>query len=130
MIKNLQYFIGKMCTIFTHPINRNFKEENPKTYPQQEYIYFVGVVEEVDSQGILITQPTTGLKSYFFLQNLIGIAEEEVLDPQDEKHAKIIDYMKSGNAPLREQLKAAEDGPIQIDQMADMLKKAQDQAKK
>jgi tartrate dehydratase beta subunit/fumarate hydratase class I family protein len=133
MIKNLQHFIGKVCTIFTQPINRNFKEENPETYPEQPYIYFVGVVEAIDEYGVLITQPTTGLKSYFFLRNLVGIAEEEVLDPKNEKDAKTIDHIKNANAEIRQKMdeyKNKNTKPIQIDEMNELLKKAEEKAQK
>jgi hypothetical protein len=99
-MNNLQHFIGKVCTVFTLPINRNFKEENPKTFVEQSYFYFLGVIESVDEDGILVTQHETGLKSYFFKPNIVGIAEEEVLYPDNEQDAKIIDKIKEVNSEL------------------------------
>jgi hypothetical protein len=90
MSKALNYFVGRICTVFTTPINRNFKEENPATYPQQLVVYFTGVVDAVDDTGITLSQLDNGLKSYFFRSHIIGIAEEEVLDPsKPEDQAKI-----------------------------------------
>lgn len=93
----LEYFIGRVCTIFTTPTNRNFKEESPKTYPAPLYQYFTGMVESIDDQGILITQVMSKerQKSYFFIQNVIGIAEEMPLNPEIPEHAEEIRQIKS-----------------------------------
>ena len=53
--KSLNYFKGKVCTVFTNGTNRNFKEENPKTVVEHNLLYFMGVVEEIDEMGILLT---------------------------------------------------------------------------
>ena len=73
-----QHFLGKVCTVFTTPINRDFQQENPNRYPDQLYKYFVGVVEDISDYGLLLTQATTGLKTWLFLPHVIAIAEEEV----------------------------------------------------
>lgn len=103
-IKNLEYFVGKPCTIFTHAINRNFKEENPNTFPEQPHHYFVGIVESFDDFGIIVTQVLTGLKSYFFLTGLIAIVEEMILDPDIPEDAQIIDQIKLENESVKEQI--------------------------
>jgi hypothetical protein len=125
MNQNLKYFIGKVCSIFTLPISRNFKEESPETYPEQPYLYFIGVVEAVDDQGILVTQVTSGLKSYFFKQALVAIAEEQVLDPSNEKDAAAINQIKQANETVRDQLKKYEQKSneyVDPDQLTSMLK--------
>ena len=71
------YFIGKICTIFTVPFNRDFQQENPQRYPEQVYKYFVGVVEYIDDHGLMLQQSTTGLKSWISLNHIVAIAEEE-----------------------------------------------------
>lgn len=81
---NLTYFKGKVCSIFTVPIQRKMKNT------EEEFQYFVGVVEYIDSHGIFITQISTGLKSYFSLNNIVGICEEEVLDPKNPNDSEII----------------------------------------
>lgn len=96
---DLKYFVGKPCTIFTPPINRNFKEENPQTYPEPIFIYFIGVVESVTDQGLFLQQvANTGskkpLKTYFFLDKILGIAEEESLSYEDPHDAEIIKKIK------------------------------------
>jgi hypothetical protein len=124
--KHLNYFRGKVCSLFTNPINRNFKEENPKTQLEQNIMYFVGVVEDVDEYGIFFTQIQTGLKSYFFLNNLVAICEEEVLDPSNEKDAKVINTVKEKDKEIREMMSKYESnetqGFLNIDQLAALTK--------
>jgi len=124
--KNLNYFRGKVCSIFTNPTNRNFKDENPKTYLEQNIMYFVAVVDEIDEYGIFVTQIQNGLKSYFFLNNLIGICEEQVLDPSDEKDAKVINAVKEKDKEIREMMSKYESnetqGFLNIDQLAALTK--------
>lgn len=123
--ESLKYFIGKICTIFTMPINRNFKEENPNTFIEQPYHYFLGVIEKIDQDGILVTQAMTGLKSYFFKRNIISISEEKILNPDDEKDAKVINEMKKVNNDAREKIKMAENSSsdyINVDDLDNLVK--------
>ena len=78
-----EYFIGKSCTIFTTPINE-FKTENPSTYPPKLIDYFVGFVESINENGVLISQASTGLKTWFYKSHVIGIAEEALEIPEPE----------------------------------------------
>ena len=86
-MQHLDYFIGKICTVFTSPINRNYKEE-------QLHNYFLGIVESVDEVGISLKQLTGNLKTFLFLRNIVGIAEEEVLDPDNPEDAETIGRLK------------------------------------
>jgi len=88
-------FLGKICTIFTTPINRDYKAENPTTYPKPLYTYFVGLIEDIDDGGVYTTQPTTGLPSFFLWSNTVGLAQEELLDPENKEDAKVIEGIKS-----------------------------------
>jgi|SRR5215831_2388589 len=73
---NLTYFVGKACTIFTHPVNRNFNEK-------QLQDYFIGMVESVDARGIWTKHPLTGCKNYYPMEGIIAICEEQVVhDPK------------------------------------------------
>lgn len=95
----LQYFKGKVCTIFTSPINRNFKEENPESFPQPVFVYFIGVVDSITDQGLFLQQVSNidskrPLKTYFFLDKILAIAEEEQLDYKDPQDAKLIERIK------------------------------------
>lgn len=95
--KNLEKFINKICTIFTIQTNRDFKAENPTTYPQPVFHYFIGKILEIDEKGVLIQQWNSSkkLQSYFFIDHIVGICEEEILDPNRPEDAKAIeDYKK------------------------------------
>src|SRR6516225_8602366 len=72
---NLTYFVGKACSVFTHPVNRNFNEK-------QLQDYFVGLVESVDARGVWTTHPITGCKNYYPMENIIAICEEQVVHDQ------------------------------------------------
>jgi hypothetical protein len=72
---DLNYFKGKVCSILTTPIQRKLSNK------EEEIQYFVGVIEEITKEGVFMTQIATGLKGYFNINNIIGIFEEEVLEP-------------------------------------------------
>ena len=101
-MKNLQYFVGKICTIFTTPINRDFKAENPAIYPQQLVDYFVGTVELVDEYGVMISH--NNLKTWISSKNLVGIAEEEKPVPVGKKEDEIMASYKK-EEPKKEENK-------------------------
>ena len=98
-IRQLEYFLEKVCTIFTIPTNRDFKSENPTTFPQPVFHYFVGKVLEIDEKGVTLQQWNNNkkLRSYFFMQHVVGISEEEVLDPNRPEDAKVIEDFKKIN---------------------------------
>jgi hypothetical protein len=110
-IKKLKkIFLGKICTIFTSPTNRDYKSENPKTYPKPLYTYFVGLIEDIDDWGIYTAQATTGLPSFFLWTNVVGIAQEELLDPENEKDAEVIENIKSEYKEKIKTIPALKDG--------------------
>jgi hypothetical protein len=135
--KHLDYFLNKICTIFTVPGNRDFKEENPSTYPQPLFHYFVGKILEIDEKGILIQQWNNSkkLKSYFFINHIISICEEEVLDPSSPEDAVIIEDYKKNNEKaiqmaeknheeLKEQQKIIKENPnLDIESLMNISKK-------
>ena len=77
---NLRYFLGKVCTIHTVRINRDYHKENPQNYLTQMHVYYTAIIEDMDEAGILTRQLQTGLKSFFFWERIVDIAEEEVVD--------------------------------------------------
>ena len=93
-------FIGKICSVFTTPLNRDFSKEG-NNYLESMNHYFLGVVESFDEHGLLLTQPK-GLQVYVTLNHLVAIAEEEVLDPENPDDAKIIDEYKTPEIKLPE----------------------------
>lgn len=94
--EGLNYFLDKICTVFTVPTNRDFKSENPQTFPQPVFHYFVGRVVEVNQKGICIEQWNSPkkLRSFFFIDHIVSISEEEILDPTNPKDREIIEEYK------------------------------------
>ena len=81
--KELLYFVGKVCSVFTTTTSRMLG-------PEDVHHYFLGVIESIDEHGIFLTQVTKALKVYIAKDHLISIAEEEVLDPRNPQHAEEI----------------------------------------
>ena len=98
-IESLEYFVGKICTVFTVPTNRDFKSENPQTFPQPIFHYFVGKVIEVSARGVMIEQWNSQkkLRTFFFLDHVVSISEEEILDPSNPKDMQAIEEFKKTN---------------------------------
>lgn len=92
MIEKLQYFVGKACTISTIQINFRFKEE-------QMMDYFMGIVDHIDENCIIITHTITKNKTFIFLKHVVSIAEEQMLDNSVPEHAKIIEEYKKEKTP-------------------------------
>jgi hypothetical protein len=97
--QGLDYFLDKICTVFTVPTNRDFKSENPQTFPQPVFHYFVGRVVEVNQRGICIEQWNNAkkLRTFFFIDHIVSISEEEILDPSNPKDREIIEEYKKVN---------------------------------
>jgi len=98
--KLLQGFLGKVCTIFTSATNRDFAGEvvNSKEYQKITLNYFMGRIESIDEDGILISQLNginPPLKSYFFLPQVIMIAEEKEYNPDDPQDAEEIKKLEA-----------------------------------
>lgn len=84
--KQLQYFVGRPCSIFVEPTSRQLQEK-------QAIGYFVGYVVSIDDVGVTIKYPD-GRHGFFFMRYVVGICEEEILDPNDPEDAKIIEQYK------------------------------------
>lgn len=97
--EGLDYFLGKVCTVFTVPTNRDFKSENPQTFPQPVFHYFVGKIIEINNKGIYLEQWNSDkkLRSFFFIDHVVSISEEEILDPSNPKDLQIIEEYKKTN---------------------------------
>lgn len=86
-IKSLNYFLNKPITIITHTINRSFNET-------QNIDYFTGICEKITIDHIITRHPITGCKNLFMLGSIIGIFEEQQLDPNNPEHKMLIDEIK------------------------------------
>jgi len=83
-IEHLQYFIGKVCSIVTTSMNRSFDEKISREH-------FVVIIQEIDSDGIWGTHPyNPSLVSFFNIEHLISIHQEEVIDPSNPEHVQMI----------------------------------------
>lgn len=83
-IEQLKTFINKPVTIFTENIGRNFQET-------QYNDYFTGICTNVTFDIIETIHPVTKCKNIFFIRNIVGICEEQQLDPKNPEHKKIIE---------------------------------------
>ncbi len=120
---NLTDFKGKVCSIFTVPIQRKMKNT------EEEFQYFVGVVEDITSHGIFITQISTGLKSYFSLNNIVGICEEEVLDPKNPNDSKIIKEISPEAEFIQEKTIVDDEEKIDINSLTNLINNVKTQSK-
>jgi hypothetical protein len=82
-LEKMQHFVGKVCSIFTGPLNRNFDETRAREH-------FVVRVEEIDCDGLWGTHPYNHTVSFFLMDAIKLITEEIVLDPSNPEHAKMI----------------------------------------
>lgn len=84
--KSLHYFVGRIVTIHTRPTNWKHSQE-------QSLDYFMGLVDSVEPLGIMLTNVLNRKKTFLFLDSIIGIAEETIVDPEDQEQMKaILDY--------------------------------------
>ena len=83
-LEHLQYFVGKVCSIVTTSMNRAFDEKISREH-------FVVLVQEVDMDSIWGTHPyNSDLISFFNLEHVISIHQEEVIDPNNPEHMEMI----------------------------------------
>lgn len=91
---NLNYYVDKPCTILTNSLNRSFIKNG--AFDEMQFSeYFTGFVKEVDSYGIWMQHPATGSMSYFLLNNIVGIIEEQVKSADDPIVEKAINQIKA-----------------------------------
>jgi len=104
-MSQLKYFEGKIVTILTTPINRNFKEEaeavgKSTLFPANLMDHFVGRFESYDSLGLTLNHPdpTIGTKAYYLFDKIVGIIEEQELNPNDPQEAALIEKYKESKS--------------------------------
>ena len=73
------YFQGKVCTVL---VDRLAPFQTNMT-PEEATQTFTGVVNNITSQGVCITDLTTKTRNFFFFNHIVGLREEKVLDPDD-----------------------------------------------
>jgi len=82
-IEHLQYFIGKVCSVFTPQVNRSFDELHAREH-------FVVRVQEITVDGIWGVHPHSGMMTFFSMSHVLLITEEVELDPRNPEHAQMI----------------------------------------
>ena len=101
-LQNLRYFEGKVCSIFTHAIPREFDELRSREH-------FVVRIAEVGTDGIWGQHPMNGTKSFFFTPSIQFIQEEVEIDPNNPEHAAMIEeYEKKSGKKLKSDLLSPE----------------------
>jgi len=91
----MQYFVGKVCSILTTPVNRQFDELRAREH-------FVVRIREITSDGIWGTHPSSQMVSFFHDAHIIGVAEEIELDPNNPEHALMLqEYEKQTGKKLK-----------------------------
>lgn len=120
MQDSIKYFVGKVCTITTLQINFRFQEE-------QMMDYFMGIIDSIDDQGILVTHSVTKCKSFIFFPHIVSICEEQVLYEDNPEHKKIIDEYRQ-EKPLTAPKRTITPNSTFINPavMADLAKKAKE----
>jgi len=110
LTEELQYFVGKVCTVLTGPMAMPVDDKSLSTW-------FTMQIDGVDGEAIVGTDIRRGTKQVFF-HPVIGIVEEEVLTESDPRYEKLQEQAKS--AVLQKQAlqaASAEAKTVQIDQL-------------
>lgn len=92
MIDEYKYFVGKACTILTHPVGMPMKDA--LTGAQ----YFSGQLTEVSENGLWVKHLDTG-KLGFFTFPIIGIVEEQSFSKTDPQYNKIKEQIEQIKNP-------------------------------
>ena len=80
--KELQTFVGKVCTIVTPYVTGNFAISNPRFLD-----YFVGRVDSINDDCVCVSHLVTGSKSVFF--EVVAIVEEQIVGPEHPEYEEL-----------------------------------------
>jgi len=95
-MNDLSYFIGKVCTILTSPVNRQFVNET-------QYVnIFVGIVDSINEKGIWIIKLGTRKKAFFTFHALVGINEESISFFENEQDVKDFEKQLKAKIPPKD----------------------------
>jgi len=106
-IKQLNYFSNKPITVITCDINRKFNET-------QNIDYFTGICEKVLIDGLMTRHPITGCKNFFMFSSIVGIFEEQQLDPENPEHEFLINEIKESRQTNKEKNEFKESKQINL----------------
>jgi len=86
----LNYYMGKVCTVLVDRVASFQSNMSPEEATQT----FTGVVNNIDSHGVYITDLTSKTKNFFTMDHIVGLREEKVLDPNDPNDQKEIELIQ------------------------------------
>lgn len=117
-VSKLQYFVGKVCTIFiSGQLQRQFSE-------RQFTEYFVGYIDWLSEDGIMTTHPLTNCQNFYSLANVVAISEEQQLDPDNPEEAAIIEEIRQRQLNPIVQETSPESPYVDNDLMAQLAEQA------
>jgi hypothetical protein len=117
---SLKYFIGKICTILTQPIGIQF------TNAVEHSQYYTGTVEQIDDEGIWVRHPLTKAMSFYNWTSIMGIVEEQYVEPNDPLMEKIKEDISRKQKPTPQpppQMPITSNNFIPVDEFTKMIKK-------
>lgn len=112
---NLDYFVGKICTILTSPVNIQFKDF------VQHAQYFTGEVVSLSPAGVWIKHPQSKVLAFYATQSIIGIVEEQTVSEDDPLMDKIKEDIQKKKEAQRPKMPGQT--LIPVDDLTKMLKK-------
>jgi len=85
--------------------------------------YFMGRIDDIDENGILVTHPTTNSKNYIFLSHIVSIAEEQYTEDPE-----IIEEYKKGDSAVKKAIPIPVDNTPYVNPtgMAELAKRARE----
>ncbi|RTK96615.1 MAG: hypothetical protein EKK64_03255 [Neisseriaceae bacterium] len=95
-IKKLQQLTNKVCSVLTTSVAKGNFTDN------QFADFFVGIVDEINEDGVWLRHPMTNCLSFFSINHVVAVLEEQVIDQKDEKYEEILTEVKK--APPEQQV--------------------------
>jgi hypothetical protein len=81
-------FTGKICTILTNTVAKtNFHDT-------QFSDFFTGFVESVDDDGLFLKHSMTGCITFFAMEHIVAILEEQVITEEDPRYQQVMEEIK------------------------------------
>lgn len=81
-------FTGKICTILTNTVAKtNFHDT-------QFSDFFTGFVESVDDDGLFLKHSMTGCITFFAMEHIVAILEEQVIMEEDPRYQQVMEEIK------------------------------------
>ena len=115
----LNYYLGKVCTVL---IGRLASFQANMT-PEEATQTFTGVVNNIDSHGVFITDLTSKTRNFFSFKHVVGLREEKVLDPNDPKDQEEIAIIQKA-MDMKAKEKPVPASPTKIEEMESIGKES------